>query len=101
MALLLGGAISPKELMEKREGALLALSAAVLSFGGQCLVNKGLQHCKAGPAVVISTLDVPLSYIYGLFILGESLSLTSVFSSSLVFFAAVLIGVRQAVQTQS
>lgn len=74
--------------MAKREGGLLAPSADVAASGGQSLLTKGLQHRKAAPCVIVSTLEISLSYIYCLAFLRDTVALTSLLGSALVFFSS-------------
>lgn len=91
----LGGAVGPGIFISMREGALLVLISSLFAFAGQCCLTKGLQHCRAGPGVLIRNVDVPLAYILGLLFLGEAPSWLSLCGSCMVLFSAVMLGVRQ------
>lgn len=78
-------------------GLLLALQAAV-AFLGQCLLNKGLQHCRAA-GVLIRNLDVPLAYLFGICLLGEIPSWWSTAGSVLVLGAVAGISIKHALQS--
>lgn len=61
----------------------------------QCMLNKGLQYCHAGPGVLVRNLEVPMAYVLGMLFLNETPTLLRAFGSFLVVCAAVIIGMRQ------
>jgi len=95
VGVLMGGAMSPSQLLAHKEGTLHIIISSLFAFAGQCCMNKGLQLCRAGPGLLIRNLDVPVAYILGLLFLGETVSLLGIIGSFLVFFSAVMIGVRK------
>lgn len=99
LGVLLGGAMGPGAVMANKEGVLIMLISSTFAFGGQCLLTQGLQYCKVGPGMLIRNLDVPVGYLLGLIFLGETVSMLSLFGSTLVMSSAVIIGVHQATRS--
>lgn len=73
-------------------GMSLILASAVCSFVGQVAFSRALQICRAGPASLLASSDLPLVYFLGFLILHEIPSLTRAIGSVLILIAAVIIG---------
>lgn len=94
-SILLGGAVGPSAFYTQRNGLIAALIGSLFAFPGQCFLNKALQHCRAGPGMLIRNMDIPIVYFLGLAFLGERLALLPLIGSALVLSGALLIGLRQ------
>lgn len=77
---------------------LLLMGQGCGAFTGQIFLTKALQHC-GGLGVMIRNIDVPLSYLLGIFLLGEVPSWLSSFGALLVLFATGAISFRKAVRS--
>lgn len=53
-------------------GTVLMAIASLLGFLGMVTFNAGLQRCRACEAMVIKSLSVPLSFLWGWIFLGET-----------------------------
>lgn len=95
VAIALGGSIGYEGLREKGMGSVIVLLSALLGWGGQSCLNNALQHCRAGPGLLVRNLDVPIAYVLGLIFLGEKPSWLSYFGSGLVLAATCAIGWKQ------
>lgn len=96
MGFLLGGFMTPSSLLENSKGTLYAVAGSLCAFAYQCLFTIGLQLCPAGPAMLMTYLDVPLTYTFGVILLGEKPSWFSIVGSSLVLMGSSVIGLRRA-----
>lgn len=93
-SVLLGGFIGPSGLIENKEGAINIIVAALFAFAGQVCLNKGLQHCRAGPGVLIRNLDVPISYVLGMLFLGEAPHWFSFVGAGFVLSGTLMLALR-------
>lgn len=76
----------------------LLLAQAGCAFCGQIFLTKALQHC-GGLGVMIRNVDVPLSYILGIALLGEVPTWLGTIGAALVLFATGAISFRKAVRS--
>lgn len=83
------------QIFSNRQGALFALCSGLAGFGSQSFLNKGLQHAPAGPAIVVRSLNVPLTFVLGLVFLGERPSLMSLCGVVIVLGSVVAIGFQK------
>jgi len=77
----MGGIVSALSLRHNLPGLVITLAACICGFLGECLFANGMQHCRAGTGSVIRTVSVPLSYLMGLFVLGETSNLVAIVGS--------------------
>lgn len=91
LSIFLGGFFNPFAALG--EGILFMALAAVATFGGQLMINAALQHCRAGPGLLIRNVDVPLVYILGVFVLHETPTILKGVGAALVVGAAVAVGI--------
>ncbi|KAJ2820859.1 hypothetical protein IWW50_004891 [Coemansia erecta] len=54
----------------RREYALM-VGLGVCAFGGQVLLNRGLQLAPAGPGTLMRNLDVVFAFVFGVMVFGE------------------------------
>lgn len=83
------------EVFTNRQGVLFALCSGIAGFGSQSFLNRGLQHAPAGPAIVVRSLNVPLTFVLGLVFLGERPSLMSLAGVVIVLGSVVAIGFQK------
>lgn len=96
VAVILGGTHGLKEeVVRNKEGAFFVLLSTLSAFMGHCWLTCALQHCRAGPGLLISNLEVPLAFVLGLVLLGEELNWVSIVGSCLIVGATVIIGWKQ------
>ncbi|CAN8067253.1 unnamed protein product [Agarophyton chilense] len=81
-------------------GLLLNVMGALCGFAGVAAVVVGLQHCRAGPAMIVRTINVPLFSLLGFLFLGERMSGATAFGMVLVVLAALLIGAQKILEGQ-
>lgn len=73
----------------------LLLLVGTTAVVGQCLLNRGLQLCRAGPATLMRNVDVVFAYIYGIFIFNEIPSLISLFGALLIITCTLSMGLKK------
>eukprot|EP00126_Sphaerothecum_destruens_P003646 Sdes_comp17419_c0_seq1m6637 len=73
-----------------QEWALL-WSTGVFAFGGQCLLNRGLQIERAGPATLMRNLDVVFAFLLDFWIVGESPNGFSIAGAIIIVFASIVL----------
>ncbi|ORZ36649.1 hypothetical protein BCR44DRAFT_38507 [Catenaria anguillulae PL171] len=73
------------------EWCLLAL-VGLCAFGGQILLNRGLQLARAGPGVLMRNLDVVFAYVFGVCVFHEQVFWTSLVGAGLIVGTAVGVG---------
>lgn len=95
VAIMAGGTFSVNSVFYNQGGTFFMLLATLSGFAGQSCSIQGMQHCRAGPALLTSTLEVPFVYGMGLLFLGEKPSWASLTGSCLVMGTAVFIGWRR------
>lgn len=94
-----GGAISLTRLQDYGwDGAAIVLSS-LLAFLAQVTITTGLQRCRAGPGVLVNTVEVPFSYILGVLFLHEAVSPMRIFGACMIVSAVLSIGVKQILKT--
>lgn len=76
-------------------GTSLAFGAVMLGFTYQTFVNRSLQLCRPGPALVVRSFNVPVSFILGLVFMGEGITLTAVLGVLLVLSSIAYIGLGE------
>ncbi|KAJ3370628.1 hypothetical protein GGF31_003942 [Allomyces arbusculus] len=84
-----GPARWPATLLE----ATVLLAIGITAFGGQVLLNKGLQLARAGPGVLMRNLDVVFAFIFGITLFDERPFVTSILGAILIVGTTVLTGV--------
>ncbi|KNE62905.1 hypothetical protein AMAG_08083 [Allomyces macrogynus ATCC 38327] len=84
-----GPARWPATLLE----ATVLLAIGVTAFGGQVLLNKGLQLARAGPGVLMRNLDVVFAFIFGITLFDERPFVTSILGAILIVGTTVLTGI--------
>ena len=67
----------------------------VLAFGAQCLLNKGLQLERAGPATLMRNLDTVFAFIFDFTILHHKPNLFSVIGASLILLVTVVLALKR------
>lgn len=97
----LGGFTTLADIIANPKGSAVVFVSVCCAFMGQCTLNKGLQHCRAGPGVLLRNLDVPIAYILGIAFLSEIPSFLGFVGSALVFCSALFIGMRQVFRSSS
>lgn len=93
---LMGGIMTLDHILHEKEGTLFVVCGSLCAFFGQVFLNKGLQLCRAGPALLVRNLEVPFGYIAGILLLNEQPSWIHAYGASLIVFSALFIGVREA-----
>jgi len=88
----MGGITSTLSLRNNWAGFAVTLAAGVCGFLAECLFANGMQHCRAGTGSVIRTVSVPLSYLMGLLVLGETSNLVAIAGSCFVLSGMLVIG---------
>lgn len=88
-------------MMGNGRGAVLALLGACVGFVAQTAVNRGMQMCRAGPALVVRTFNVPISFALGMIFLGEGLGILGGVGVSLVMMSVVYIGMSQVIREKT
>lgn len=78
-----------------RVGAAFALGSAVMGFGSQSFLNRGLQHAPAGPAIVVRSMSVPVTFALGLVFLGETVTWMAVTGVVMVLGSVGMIGLQK------
>lgn len=76
----------------------LLLSVGVLAFGGQVLLNRGLQLAPAGPGVMMRNLDVVFAFLFSILLLDQWPKWTSFVGATLIVGFAVLTGSVRLIQ---
>lgn len=76
-------------------GSMINVLSAILGFGSQALLDRGLQQCAAGPGSVIRSLSVPFSFLLGLLFLSERPSAIGFLGMIIIFISVGGIGWRE------
>lgn len=90
-----GGIRSLDFLINHLHGLAYSALAGVVGFLAQCSFNKGVQHIRAGQALLLANVEVPLTYFSGLIFLNESPAWPTIFGASLIVLSGVLLGTLQ------
>lgn len=69
------------------KGTFFALLSGFAGFGSQSMLTRGVQRLAPGPAAVVRSLNVPISFLLGLVFLSEKPSAFSAFGVSLVLLS--------------
>ncbi|KAJ3363913.1 hypothetical protein GGF32_003010 [Allomyces javanicus] len=88
-----GPARWPATLLE----ATVLLAIGITAFGGQVLLNKGLQLARAGPGVLMRNLDVVFAFVFGITLFDERPFVTSILGAILIVGTTVLTGIGKLV----
>lgn len=72
----------------------LGLCASVCSVSAQFCLDFGLRLCHPGPASIITSINVPISFVLGVIFLGETPSLVTVVGVFLVLSSALFGGLQ-------
>lgn len=78
-----------------RMGTVFACLSACCGFTSQLMLNRGLQDAPAGPAVVVRSLNVPISFLLGLVFMKERPNVVAIGGILLVLTSIAAIGWRQ------
>lgn len=76
-------------------GAFFVTISGMCGFGSQVMLGRGLQNAPAGPAAVVRSLNVPISFILGLVFLHEVTNSMGLLGIMLVLSSIGAIGWRQ------
>lgn len=87
-----------RSLFNNASGTFFALCSGLAGFGSQSFLNKGLQRVPAGPAIVVRSLNVPITFLLGLWFLGERPSVLSLFGVAIVLGSVAGIGYLQLIR---
>lgn len=82
-------------MLEDKAGSAFALCSGLAGFGSQSFLNRGLQLVPAGPAIVVRSFSVPLTYVMGLVMLGEFPSVIDTIGVIIVVASVVTIGYQK------
>lgn len=72
-------------------GSIFALLSAFAGFASQTMLTRGLQLVSPGPAAVVRSLNVPLTFLLGLVFLSERPSAFSLMGVSLVLLSVATV----------
>ena len=97
----MGGFTPPEAIIHNKWGSFYAIVGSLAGLTGQICLTKGLQHCNAGPGLLIRNLDIPLAYVLGMVFLGEKPTPVRLLGSTMVLCTAIMIGVRKIIATAS
>lgn len=78
-----------------RQGVMYAVCSGIAGFGSQSFLNKALQLAPAGPATVVRSLNVPLTFVLGLLFLNERPTGISMVGVGVVLFSVAAIGLQK------
>lgn len=102
VSLVIADAHALQQIRDNVPGMLFALASGISGFGSQTMLNRGLQLCPAGPAIVVRSITVPVSFVLGLIFLGEVPSFWSIVGVGIVMSSIVAIAyVKLALKRQS
>lgn len=106
ISVLLGTPQDVRMLWGNPKGTLFALLSGFAGFGSQSLLTRSLQRVQPGPAAIVGSLSVPLTFAWGLVFLSETTSLQSIIGVALVLLSVAVMAwqknsrARQSVQFQ-
>jgi len=80
---------------------IMHILIAVSAFIGQCLLNRGLQLCAAGPGTLMRNLDVVFAFIFGITILGEIPKWNSIIGAIIIVGSSVGMGLKKFLQKKN
>lgn len=75
-------------------GIVTAVIAAVTGFVGQCCMSRALRDCPVAPAAVLLNMEVPISFLMGLFFMGELPNTSQMVGSLIIFLSIVFMRVK-------
>lgn len=84
LACVLGTRADVAAILHNHKGTLYATLSGFAGFGSQTMLTRALQIIHPGPAAVVRSLNVPISFTLGLVFLSEKPSLVSALGISLV-----------------
>lgn len=84
-------------LFENRIGLLTVALSSLAGFGCVASFSRGLQLCRAGPAMVVRTLDIPFSFLLGFVFLSEAASFLKLIGVLMILAGSTAIGLREIV----
>lgn len=76
-------------------GLICNILNAVLAFMAQTFLAMALRDAPAGPAVVVRSLTVPISFLLGLLVLGEKFTTTEMVGVLMIVVSVTVVGVMQ------
>lgn len=82
-------------------GAFVATLAALSSIVAMLTLTVGFQKCPAAYGSIILVLEVPFSFLTGVWFLGEKSNIVRVSGSIMIVCSALAVGVRQALLIRS
>lgn len=77
------------------QGLAIIIAASLAGFVCVACFSRSLQLCRAGPGMIIRTMDIPFSFLLGFIFLAESMSWMKLFGVLLIFGAAICTGLRE------
>lgn len=86
------------QVVANRQGVMYAICSGIAGFGSQSFLNKALQLAPAGPATVVRSLNVPLTFVLGLLFLNERPTKSSMVGVGVVLVSVAMIGLLQKVK---
>lgn len=96
LGIVFGGLFNPLAIAQNvKAGVFIMAMSGVCSFISQCALSKGLQLSKAGPAVMVMNLEVPMTYILAAVTIGEIPPTTRMLGAGLVVLSAVMIAMQK------
>lgn len=102
ISIVLGGVAPLRNLVTDKAASSvvipLLLAAAFAGFLAQSSTNRGLQIARAGPALLVRNVELPLSYISAVIFLNERLSLSRVVGATFIVSSALIIGIQRILQ---
>lgn len=82
-------------IVNNRPGTIFALLSAIAGFGSQSMLTRGVQLVSPGPAAVVRSLNVPLTFLLGLVFLSERPSAFSLMGVSLVLLSVATVALQK------
>lgn len=96
LALVMAGPQDLHHMLHNAAGLCVNVMGSVAGFGCVACFSRGLQFCRAGPAMVIRTMDIPMSFVLGYCFLDERLSGLTALGVVLVVAASLAISLQSA-----
>lgn len=84
-----------RDLASHARGVGMAIVSGLAGFGSQSFLNLGLAHTPPAPAVVVRSLNVPMSYAAGFIALGERPNAAGTVGVACVVASVVAIAVEK------
>lgn len=78
----------------------IVFAGTVAGFVAQAFLNRAMQLCRPGPALVVRSMNVPASFVLGFVFMSETVQLSELFGSVLVLASVMYIGLSQIFRKQ-